>query len=55
MKQFTFIEGEYYLRKKNLPARLHVYLRLESTNHKKIGEIIKALQICKRSTQTTSL
>ena len=41
--------------KKNLPACLHVWLRLESTNHQKIGEIIKALQICKRSTQTASL
>ena len=30
-------------KKKNLPARLHVYHRLESTNHQKIGEIIKAL------------
>ena len=46
---------KYYLGKKNLPARLHVYLRLESTNHKKIGEIILALQICKRSTQTGSV
>ena len=36
----------YYLANKNLPAHLHVYLSLESSNHKKIGEIIKALQIC---------
>ena len=32
-----------------------LYLRLESTNHRTIGEIIKALQICKRSTPTASL
>ena len=36
----------YYLANKNLPAHLHVYFSLESSNHKKIGEIIKALQIC---------
>ena len=47
--------GRYYLGGKNLPARLHAYLRLESINHQKIGEAIKALQICKRSTQTASL
>ena len=40
---------------KKLPARLHVYLRFESTNHKKIGKMIKALQICKQSTQTACL
>ena len=40
---------------KKVSARLHVYLRLESMNHQKIGEIIKALQICKQSTQTASL
>ena len=45
----------YYLANKNLPAHLHVYLSLESSNHKKIGEIIKALQICKRTTQNASL
>ena len=44
----------YYLRNKKVSTRLHVYLRLESTNHQKIGEIFKALQICKSSTQTTS-
>ena len=46
---------QYYLGGKNLSACLHAYLRLESTNHQKIGEIIKALQICKRLTQTASL
>ena len=45
----------YYLRNKKVSTRLHVYLRLESMNHQKIGEIIKALQICKQSTQTASL
>ena len=49
------IRAIYHLRKKNLPACLYVYLWLESTNHKKIGEINKALQICKRFTQTASL
>ena len=45
----------YYLGGKNLSVFLHPYLRLESTNHQKIGETIKALQICKRLTQTASL
>ena len=45
----------YYLGKKNLPVRLHVYLRLKSTNHQKIDDTIKALQICKRLTQTAFL
>ena len=45
----------YYLGGKNLSAHLHKYLRLESTNHQKIGDIIKALQICKRLSQTASL
>ena len=41
--------------KKNLPARLYAYLRVDSTDHQKIGEIIKALRICKQSTQTAFL
>ena len=44
---FIFSLLLYYLRNKKVSARLHVYLRVESTNHQKIGEIIKALQICK--------
>ena len=47
-------EMNYYLGGKNLSVCLHAYLRLESTNQQKIGEIIKALQICKRLTQTAS-
>ena len=43
------------LKNKKISARLHVYLRLESTNHQKIREITKARQICKQSTQTASL
>ena len=31
--------------RKNLPARLYVYLRFESTNQQKIDEIIKAQKI----------
>ena len=46
---------KYYLRNKKVSARLQVYFRVESTNHQKIGEIIKALQICKQSTQTAFL
>ena len=46
---------QYHLGGKNLPVRFMAYLRLESTEHKKIGETIKALQICKRLTQTASL
>ena len=42
-------------RNKKVSARLRVYLRLESTNHQKIGEIIEALQIHKSLTQTASL
>ena len=46
---FTYIipcwRSIYYLRNKKVSERLHLYLRLESTNHKEIGEIIKALQI----------
>ena len=37
---------------KNLSACLHVYLMFKSTNHQKIGGIIKALQIFKRSRQS---
>ena len=33
----------YYLRNEKIPLHLHVYLRLESTNHQKIGDIIEAL------------
>ena len=51
----TGLQEDYYLGGKNLSARLHAYLRLESTNHQKIGELIKALQICKRLMQTASL
>ena len=45
----------YYLRNKKVSARLHVYLRLDSRNHQRIGDSIEALQICKQSTQTASL
>ena len=45
----------YYLHNKNLSAHFDVYLRLYLTNPKKIGDEIKALQICKQSAQTASL
>ena len=45
----------YYLHNKNLSAHFDVYLRLYLTNPKKIGDEIKALQICKLSTQTASI
>ena len=53
--RYSYSRIRYYLGGKNLSVRLHAYLRLESTKHQKIGEINKALQICKRLTQTASV
>ena len=36
---YKTVRTQYYLRNKKVPARLHLYLRLESTNHQEIGEI----------------
>ena len=55
MAKFLNRIPHYYLGRKNHSVCLHAYLRLESTNHKKICETIKALPICKRLTQTASL
>ena len=44
----------YYLKNRNLHSCFHKYLTNASTDFRKIGDRIEALQISKRPVQTTS-
>ena len=55
MFSLGFLGTEYYLPKKNLPAYFEQLLFNDSSNFKKIGDQIEALQISELVVQTASL